>query len=70
MRASVQLDDFDIGKELDLFRNGKSNTGAIVSFQGIVRNNSENSLLNMDIEQISFSSLKKFDGKKLRKLKF
>ncbi|MCH2328170.1 MAG: molybdenum cofactor biosynthesis protein MoaE [Rhodobacterales bacterium] len=51
MRVSVQLDDFDIGKELDLFRNGKSNTGAIVSFQGIVRNNSEKSLLNMDIEQ-------------------
>ena len=51
MRVSVQLDDFDIGQELDLFRNGKSNTGAIVSFQGIVRNNSENSLLNMDIEQ-------------------
>ena len=51
MRVSVQLDDFDIGKELDLFRNGKSNTGAIVSFQGIVRNNSEKSLLNMAIEQ-------------------
>ena len=51
MRVSVQLDDFDVGQELDLFRNGKSNTGAIVSFQGIVRNNSENSLLNMDIEQ-------------------
>ena len=51
MRVSVQLDDFDIGHELGLFRDGKSNTGAIVSFQGIVRNNSDNSLLNMDIEQ-------------------
>ena len=68
MRVSIQLDDFDIGQELDLFRSGKSNTGAIVSFQGIVRNNSENSLLNMDIEQIYFSNLKKFDGKKTRRL--
>ena len=55
MRVSVQLDDFDIGQELGLFRNGKSNTGAIVSFQGIVRNNRENSLLNMDIEQYPVS---------------
>ena len=51
MRISVQLNDFDIGKELQLFNNADTNIGAVVSFQGIVRNNSEKSLLHMDIEQ-------------------
>ena len=51
MRISVQLNDFDIGKELQLFNNVDTNIGAVVSFQGIVRNNSEKSLLHMDIEQ-------------------
>ena len=51
MRISVQLNDFNIGKELQLFNNADTNIGAVVSFQGIVRNNSEKSLLHMDIEQ-------------------
>ena len=51
MRISVQLNDFDIGRELQLFNNADTNIGAVVSFQGIVRNNSEKSLLHMDIEQ-------------------
>ena len=51
MRISVQLNDFDIGKELQLFNSADTNIGAVVSFQGIVRNNSEKSLLHMEIEQ-------------------
>ena len=51
MRISVQLNDFDIGKELQLFKSADTNIGAVVSFQGIVRNNSEKSLVHMDIEQ-------------------
>ena len=51
MRISVQLNDFNIGKELQLFNNADTNIGAVVSFQGIVRNNSEKSLVHMDIEQ-------------------
>ena len=51
MRISVQLNDFDIGKELKFFSNGLTNTGAVVSFHGIVRNNNKKSLLHMDIEQ-------------------
>ena len=45
------MDDFDIGKELEFLNNSGRNNGAIVSFQGVVRNNSTNSLLHMDIEQ-------------------
>ena len=51
MRISVQTSDFDIGKELKFFNNGDSDIGAVVSFHGIVRNNSEKSLLHMEIEQ-------------------
>ena len=51
MRISVQLNDFDIGEELQLFNSAETNIGAVVSFQGIVRNNSEKSLLHMEIEQ-------------------
>ena len=51
MRISVQLNDFDIGKELKFFNNDDRNIGAVVSFHGIVRNNCEKSLLHMDIEQ-------------------
>ena len=51
MLVSVQSNDFDIGKELEFLNNSGRNNGAIVSFQGIVRNNSTNSLLHMDIEQ-------------------
>jgi molybdopterin synthase catalytic subunit len=47
----VQSNDFDIGKELEFLNNSGRNNGAIVSFQGVVRNNSTNSLLHMDIEQ-------------------
>ena len=51
MLVSVQSNDFDIGKELEFLHKRHRNNGAIVSFQGIVRNNSTNSLLHMDIEQ-------------------
>ena len=51
MLISVQLNDFDMGKELQLFNNADTDIGAVVSFQGIVRNNSEKSLLHMDVEQ-------------------
>lgn len=51
MLVSVQSNDFDIGKELEVLHKRHRNNGAIVSFQGIVRNNSTNSLLHMDIEQ-------------------
>ena len=34
MRISVQLNDFDIGRELQLFYNADTNIGAVVSFQG------------------------------------
>ena len=51
MLVSVQSNDFDIGKELEFLNNSGRNNGAIVSFQGVVRNNSTNSLLHMDIEQ-------------------
>ena len=51
MRISVQTSDFDIGKELKFLNNGDSDIGAVVSFHGIVRNNSERSLLHMEIEQ-------------------
>ena len=51
MLVSVQSNDFDIGKELEFLNNSGRNNGAIVSFHGVVRNNSTNSLLHMDIEQ-------------------
>ena len=37
MKISIQQNDFDIAKETQLLRDSNSNTGAIVTFSGLVR---------------------------------
>ena len=37
MKISIQQNDFDIAKETQLLRDNNSNTGAIVTFSGLVR---------------------------------
>ncbi len=37
MSVSVQIDDFDVGAEINALRNGRADIGAIVSFVGCVR---------------------------------
>ena len=49
MRVQVQKSDFDLATELDGFGQG-AETGAVVSFTGIVRNNAEGTLRAMEIE--------------------
>lgn len=49
MRVQVQDGDFDPATELDGFGHG-ADTGAVVSFTGIVRNNAHGSLRAMEIE--------------------
>ncbi|MBI6628565.1 molybdenum cofactor biosynthesis protein MoaE [Pontibaca salina] len=49
MRVQVQEENFDPSAELEHFGRGKD-TGAVVSFTGIVRNNSEGTLRRMEIE--------------------
>lgn len=49
MRVQVQEDDFDPASELDGFGQG-ADTGAVVTFTGIVRNNEHGSLRAMEIE--------------------
>ena len=38
----IQKDDFDIAHEMALFKEGRSDIGALVSFTGLVRDSSDN----------------------------
>lgn len=40
MAVRVQQDDFDLGVELDALRTGRTDIGALVSFSGLVRDDS------------------------------
>lgn len=40
MAVRVQQDDFDLGAELDALRAGRTDIGALVSFSGLVRDDS------------------------------
>lgn len=46
----VQTDDFDLGRELDQLRAGRTDMGALVSFTGIVRANPKAPLDEMVLE--------------------
>lgn len=50
MEIRVQSQPFDAGAELNQFTSAQSSVGAIVSFSGIVRNNSAGDLRAMEIE--------------------
>tara|TARA_R110002049_G_scaffold29972_2_gene102011 strand:+ start:99236 stop:99703 length:468 start_codon:yes stop_codon:yes gene_type:complete len=51
MRISVQEDAFDLGREAAAFAGGgKDDTGAIVTFTGVVRDNADAPLVAMEIE--------------------
>lgn len=50
MEIRVQSQPFDAGAELNQFTSAQSSVGAIVSFSGIVRNNSACDLRAMEIE--------------------
>ncbi|WP_069301332.1 molybdenum cofactor biosynthesis protein MoaE [Neptunicoccus sediminis] len=42
MVVRVQLEDFDLGQELDRLRAGRTDIGALVSFTGLVRDDTGN----------------------------
>jgi molybdopterin synthase catalytic subunit len=51
MRISVQEDAFDLGREAAAFAaGGKGDTGAIVTFTGVVRDSADAPLVAMEIE--------------------
>ena len=37
MSVSVQVDDFDVGAEIDALSTGRTDIGAVVTFTGLVR---------------------------------
>lgn len=50
MRVLVQSEGFDAGAELNAFSAGHADVGAVVSFTGVVRQNSDGTLTEMRIE--------------------
>ena len=50
MKISVQSEAFDLGEESTAFAKGHQDQGAVVTFTGIVRDNSDGTLEKMTIE--------------------
>ena len=50
MEIRIQSDSFDSGQEANAFADGLKNSGAVVTFSGVVRNNAAGDLVAMEIE--------------------
>lgn len=50
MPVRVQSEDFDLGRELDELRKGRTDIGALVSFSGLVRDLDDGTLQDMELE--------------------
>ncbi len=62
MEVRVQEAPFDIGAEVNRFAAGREDTGAIVTFSGLVRNTPEGDLEHMEIEQYPGMTARAIEG--------
>ena len=65
MSVSVQTEDFDLSKEISSLQNADCSAGAIVTFSGIVRQNSAGTLRAMELEHypaMTLSALEKIEA--------